>query len=291
MSEVLLISRHGAIETWTLNRPQTRNALDPRLVEALQQALDRAERSGVRVVVLTGAGSGFCAGADLAYLLECARAGKSPRPHLRSICNLTLAIESSPVMFIAALHGFAVAGGLEIALSCDLVIAAAGTRIGDGHVKNNLVPGGGASVRMPRKLGAGATAWLALSGELVPAEHFQATGWLHAVIGRAELLPTAQAIARTLASRPAGAQDRYKSLITPDPEATAAALDHELDVFEEHWADDDVAGQLARFLAGERPDALPVGRPSPTRSPATGSSDAHHTSLTHTDNSKEHSRA
>jgi enoyl-CoA hydratase/carnithine racemase len=153
-------------------------------------------------------------------------------------------------------------------------------------VKNNLVPGGGASVRMPHKLGTGATAWLALSGELVPAELLQATGWLHSVVEPPDLLPTANALADTLAARPVGAQRRYKALITLDPQATAAALERELEMFDEHWSRDDVAGQLTRFLSGERPDATPQGRTSQV----TGEQHPHRSSPNHTSDSKEHSR-
>jgi enoyl-CoA hydratase len=260
VSDVLLASRAGDVETWTLNRPGSRNALDPSLVGALTQQLSRAEDDGVRVVILTGSGAGFCAGADLAYLLECAEGGHSPRPHLRDICDLTLAMEASPIVFIAALHGFAVAGGLEVALACDVVIAAAGTRIGDGHVKNNLIAGGGASVRMPSKLGSSLATWLALTGELVPAEELaRRTGWLHDVVAPDALLEAAHAMATVLTSRPAGAQHRSKRLIVMDPTATAAALSRELDMFEEHWSSSDVATDLIRFLGRSTP------RPSPKK--------------------------
>lgn len=254
MSDVLETSRTGDVETWMLNRPDSRNALDPSLVSALAQQLSRAEDDGVRVVILTGSGAGFCAGADLAYLLECAEGGDSPRPHLQAICDLTLAMEASPIVFVAALHGFAVAGGLELALACDLVVAATGTRIGDGHVKNNLIAGGGASVRMPPKLGAGTATWLALTGELVSAEDLvRRAGWLHEVVDPEELLDTARAMATVLTSRPAGAQHRYKRLITSEPAATAAALTRELDMFEEHWSGSDVATDLIRFLGRSTP--------------------------------------
>lgn len=244
----LEITRDAEIEVWALNRPAVRNALDPQTVAELHEALQRAERDGVRVVVLTGHGPSFCAGADLAYLLDCARTGQSPRPFLQAICELTVAMESSPVVFIAALHGHAVAGGFELALSCDLVIAASGALIGDGHLRNNLVPGGGSSVRITTKLGTGTATWLALSGELGTAESLAATGWLHAVVPPEDLLLKAQGMARTLSATPAGAQRRFKTMLTADPAVTSAALEHELDVFEEHWASDDVAASLNAFL-------------------------------------------
>jgi enoyl-CoA hydratase len=245
------VTRSGAIETWTLNRPDRRNALDPRLVEELRDALHRAQQDGVRTVVLHGTGAGFCAGADLTYLHDCATSGRSPLPFLRTICDLTLEMEASPIIFLAALHGHAVAGGLELALSCDIVIAAAGTRIGDGHVRNALVPGGGASVRMARKLGPGAAAWLGLSGELVRACSLVPTGWLHAIVARDRMLDEAWTLAKTLSRQPSGAQRRYKSLLVGDLTATSEALDHELDIFEQNWAAEDLAGALGKFLGAE----------------------------------------
>ncbi|MDF9749593.1 enoyl-CoA hydratase/isomerase family protein [Arthrobacter sp. ES3-54] len=244
----LEITRDAETEVWALNRPAVRNALDPQTVAALHEALQHAEHDGVRAVVITGHGPSFCAGADLAYLLDCARTGQSPRPFLQKICDLTVAMESSPVVFIAALHGHAVAGGFELALSCDLVIAATGTLIGDGHVRNNLVPGGGSSVRIAANLGTGTATWLALSGELATADSLAATGWLHAVVPAEELLLTARDMARTLSAVPAGAQRRFKTLLTADPAVTSARLERELDVFEEHWASDDVAASLNAFL-------------------------------------------
>lgn len=143
-------------------------------------------------------------------------------------------------------------------LMTDLVITSrAGdieTRVGDGHVKNNLIAGGGASVRMPPKLGSGMAASLALTGELVPAEDLaRRTGWLHDVVASDALLDTAHTMATVLASRPAGAQHRYTQLIVNEPTATAAALTRELDMFEEHWNGSDVATDLIRFLGRSTP--------------------------------------
>lgn len=244
----LLVSRsNDATETWTLNRPGVRNALAPELVAELRVALRRAEAEGVRAVVLCGSGPSFCAGADLTYLHGCALAEESVRPFLSEICELTIDMESSSMVFVAALHGHAVAGGLELALACDVVVAAHDTRIGDGHVRNNLVPGGGSSLRLPAKLGHATASWLGLSGELATAEALAGTGWLHAVVPAPELLATSQSIAATLAAVPAGAQRRFKALIQHDPETTRARLARELDTFEAHWTTADIASSLAAF--------------------------------------------
>lgn len=244
----LIIERHGRTEVWALNRPQSRNALSPALVDALASALNAAETIGTRVVVLSGRGPSFCAGADLRHLLGCAEVGASPRPFLQAIGDLTLAMEASSVVFVAALHGHAVAGGFELALACDIVIAATGTLVGDGHVTNNLVPGGGSSVRIESRLGWGRARLLALSGKLVCAEELESTGWINAVVHPDDLRSAALAVAEELAEAPADAQRRWKTLLTPSRSDTDAALNRELDMFDEHWRCSDVAAALHRFL-------------------------------------------
>jgi enoyl-CoA hydratase/carnithine racemase len=243
-----VVAAGPGIEVWSLNRPSLRNALEPVIVAALHDAVRKAEATGVRAVVLRGNGPSFCAGADLNYLLSCAELGRSPRPFLTGVCDLTVAVEASPIVFIAALHGHAVAGGLELALSCDLVIAATGTLIGDGHVRNNLVPGGGASVRLLDKVGVGPGTWLALSGELVPAEDLATTGWLHRVVPETDLLATAEATAIALVACPSDAQARMKSLLH-DSDRTAELLTRELDAFESHWESSNVGASLTAFLS------------------------------------------
>lgn len=249
MSSVLQ-ERMGAVETWRLNRPDRRNALTPELIGELDSLLANAENAGTRVAILSGEGLSFCAGADLGYMLECAETGVSPRPFLQSVCELTLAFEWSPVILIAALHGHAVAGGMELALACDLVIAAAGTLVGDGHVRNNLVPGGGASVRLQPKLGVGHSAWLALSGEVVPAETLLSTGWLHSVVPAGALESSAASLAETLCEQPRAAQQAFKAQL--GAAVSPSDLDRELDAFDDHWTKSDVAGALRRFLNSKK---------------------------------------
>ncbi|MBS9376487.1 enoyl-CoA hydratase/isomerase family protein [Rhodococcus sp. B50] len=249
MSE-LLITRAGGVETWTLNRPQTRNALDRTLVAQLGQAVTAAETGGVEVVVLRGAGPSFCAGADLALLSGYdAMQGHTPREHLTAIWDLTLAMERSPVTFVAVLHGHAIAGGLELALACDLVLAATGTLIGDGHVRHSLLAGGGASVRMVRDLGRPTATRLALTGEFLPAEHPAFGTWLHTVAPPPELDEALQALVATLTVVPAAARAGYKHMLTGANRPLGIAdRDRELDAFDRNWVDNDVPRALRDFL-------------------------------------------
>lgn len=240
----------AAAQTWLLNRPDTLNALDPDLVDAMHEALAAAEADSIRVVVLRGAGRSFCAGADLNHLrgFDPGR-GTTPRDLLASIWDLTLAMERSPVVFVAALHGHVVAGGLELALACDVVLAAEGTKIGDGHVRHNLLPGGGASARLERAVGRGAAAWLALSGELVDAADPALGQWLHAVAPQDALDDAARDVQRALLEAHPVAQQRYKRLLSENgPAPSERDRDHELDLFDQHWLDQDVPETLRLFM-------------------------------------------
>lgn len=249
---VLSVVRRDMTELWSLNRPASRNSLIPDVVAALAEALGRAEESGTRTVVLTGEGRSFCAGADLEYLLDCAEQDRSPRPFLQAICDFTVAMESSPIVFVAALHGHAVAGGFELALACDVVIAAQGTLVGDGHVSNNLVPGGGSSVRIESRLGAGHARWLALSGSLIGVEELVPCGWVRTVVPPDSLIPEATRLADTLNSVSFDARTRFKQQLGGDPAAIRTALTGELDVFEDHWMTSDVGAHLRRFLSRDK---------------------------------------
>ena len=244
----------GGAEAWTLNRPHVRNALNPSLVEAMHEALKAAEESGVRVVVIKGNGPTFCAGADLQYLQTYeATVGETPRDFLRSIWDLTIAMEHSPIVFVAALHGHAVAGGLELALACDVVLADEKTLIGDGHVAKNLLAGGGASARLERSLGRSTAFWLALTGTLLPAGDPAFAGWLRSATPAGRLDAGIDAVVDQLLSVPAPAQQAYKRLLQAQvPPPSEVHRDRELDAFERHWVEQNVPETLRLFLNKNR---------------------------------------
>ncbi|WP_036566653.1 enoyl-CoA hydratase/isomerase family protein [Nocardia sp. BMG51109] len=248
---VVLVEQIGAVRSFVLSRPRQRNALNPALVDALAEALAAAERDpATRAVLIRGAGPSFCAGADLRHLLTLAEAGESPVPFLRTVSDLTRRIEVSPLPVVAVLHGHAVAGGLEIALACDAVLAESGTLIGDGHIRNHLVPGAGSAVRMRRKLGDSMGRWLGLSGELLPAERFLTAGWLHSVAEPGRGAAEGLRVAETLAAAANPAQSALKRLFAEldDQPAVEAGLSLELAAFDRHWASHDVPRALRRFL-------------------------------------------
>ncbi|MFE3825361.1 enoyl-CoA hydratase/isomerase family protein [Streptomyces sp. NPDC059092] len=256
-SDVLGVEHAGPVTVLTLNRPQRRNALDPALIDALDRALTDAEADpGAHAIVLRGAGGSFCAGADLRHLIELDDRGTKPTAFLRTVSALATRLETSPLPVVAALHGHAVAGGIELALACDIVVAAESTLIGDGHIRHNLMPAAGAAVRMPHLLGGATARRLAMTGELMRADRLAGTGWPHEIVAEDAVDAAAGRIARTLAAAHGPAQSGYKRLLSRTPSMPVQdALALELEAFAEHWAAHDVATALREF----------VNRPTPSR--------------------------
>jgi enoyl-CoA hydratase/carnithine racemase len=251
-AQVLRSEQHGSVRHLILDRPHQRNALNDRLIDGLAAALSAAEHDpSVTALMIRGAGPSFCAGADLQHLLALHDSGATPRAFLETVSALVRRIELSELPVVAVLHGHAVAGGLEIALACDVVVAEAGTLIGDGHIRNQLLPGAGSSVRLRRKVGDALGRWLILTGDLLPAERFLASGWLHAVSERGSGPADGQRLAGTLAASAGPAQSAAKQLLAQldDHPGTDDGLRDELDAFARHWAAHDVPTALHRFFA------------------------------------------
>ncbi|MET7773957.1 enoyl-CoA hydratase/isomerase family protein [Nocardia sp. NPDC005366] len=251
----VLVSDAGPVRTLTLNRPGRRNALDPTMIDALDKALTDAEAdTGIGCLILSGSGKSFCSGADLQHFLSVRGIPGGPTKFLRRVSAVVTRLERNRLPVVAAVHGHVVAGGLELALACDVVVASEGTLIGDGHIRNNLLPAAGSSVRLPRKVGDSMARWLALTGALLSAEQLTATGWLHAVVPHPELTTTAAELAAELAAAAGPAQSAFKSLLHDltglhEDDGLAA----ELTEFEKHWNNTDVPAALTAFLH-RRPD-------------------------------------
>jgi enoyl-CoA hydratase len=245
----LLVSQQGDVRWLRLNRPGQRNALDPALTGALADAITEAtDHAGTRFLVIAGEGPSFCAGADLRHLQAIAEADGDPAPFLSAVSDCFSRLESCGKPVIAAVHGHVVAGGLELALACDVVVAMNGTLIGDGHVRNGLLPAGGASVRLPRKVGEPLARWLLLTGKLLPAEAFVASGFVHAVAPAEEFDELVATVIESLRESPRTAQTGIKQLLAEGPVPDAAALTRELEIFGRHWRTQDIARDLRAFF-------------------------------------------
>jgi enoyl-CoA hydratase len=166
MSEpAVLTERRNGVLVITLNRPDARNAVNAALAEGVGAALDELDADDeLRVGVLTGAGKGFSSGMDLKAFV----AGESPYVEGRGFAGITRRSSRKPL--IAAIEGFAVAGGFEVALSCDLIVASKGARLGIPEVKRSLVAAAGALFRLPRRIPYHLAMELALTGDPIDAE-------------------------------------------------------------------------------------------------------------------------
>jgi enoyl-CoA hydratase len=251
MTAPLLVHRDGDIQRVRLNRPHRRNALDPDLVGALDAAVANAMADPtVRVVVISGEGLSFCAGADLYYLHAAARDGQDPMPFLRAVSACFDRIEQAPKPVVAFLHGHAVAGGLELALACDVVVAHTATLIGDGHVLNGLLPAGGSTVRLARKVGEPLARWLLLTGQLLPAEAFVASGFVHAIADPDCADSVLDGVLEALCEPPVASQKHLKMVLHDQYQsAHEAAIRAEHAAFVRNWDDGQLPHALDRFVS------------------------------------------
>jgi len=200
----ILVDRQGSIETITLHRPEAMNALDGPMVEALHHELDRLEADReVAAVVLTGAGEkAFVAGADIAEL----RARRAPEAFDRVNQHLFRRVAELPVPTIAAVRGFALGGGCELTLSCDLRVASPTAQFGQPEVALGIIPGAGATHRLSRLVGLGKARELIFTGEIIPAEEAFRIGLVERLAPSDEqLLPTALELAEKIAKNSRGA--------------------------------------------------------------------------------------
>jgi len=194
-AEPVLTERRGNVLVITLNRPEVRNAVNAALAEGVAHALDELdEDDSLSVGVLTGAGGFFCAGMDLGAFVK----GESPWYGDRGFAGIAQRAARKPL--IAAIEGFAVAGGMEIALACDLIVAARGAKMGIPEAKRSLVAAGGALLRLPRRMPYHVVMELALTGDPLPAERFHELGLVNQISEPGSAVADALALAARLAA-------------------------------------------------------------------------------------------
>ncbi|MCZ6645597.1 MAG: enoyl-CoA hydratase/isomerase family protein [SAR324 cluster bacterium] len=247
----LLYETRGPAAWITLNRPDAMNALNPALVAELGQAAQEAAADrAVRAVVITGAGRAFCAGADLKFVKGALAEGVGPEmlALLDEIMTVFCRLESLPKPVIAAVNGMALAGGLELVLACDLVIAAQSAQLGDAHANFGLIPGGGGTVRLPRKIGPTRAKYLLFTGDFVPAAELLHTGLVNQVVPDGELEQAAQALAEKMASKSPLGLSRMKALVHESWHGPLEeGLRREIAAFQAHGASRDLREGLAAF--------------------------------------------
>ena len=210
MSNFIRTQREGRVVTLTLDRPAMRNAIGSHddcaeLVDAVERA---AADPGVAALVITGAGSAFCAGGDLDAMRE--RRGIGPLDSPLATCNnyragvqrIPQALWQCEVPTVAAINGAAIGVGLDLALMCDIRLAAAGARLAASFIKVGIVPGDGGAYFLPRAVGWSKAAEMMFTGEPLSAEEGLACGLVSRVVPAGDVLAEAQALAQRIAANP-----------------------------------------------------------------------------------------
>lgn len=198
MAEEVLMDVTDGILTVTLNRPKARNAANKALADGVAAAMDRLDSDdSIRVAILTGAGGTFCSGMDLKAFVT----GETPNVEGRGFAGLTEATPRKPL--IAAVEGYALAGGLELAISCDLIVAADDAKFGIPEVKRGLAAAAGGLIKLPRQIPKRLAMELALTGDFIGAQRAYDIGLINEVVPAGTALDAAKALAaRIVANGP-----------------------------------------------------------------------------------------
>lgn len=195
MTSEVLVTQEDGIQLITINRPEARNAMTLAAATAIAEALDDLDaRDDLRIGILTGAGGTFCAGMDLKGFLR----GERPSLPGRGFGGLTRKPPRKPL--IAAVEGYALAGGFELVLACDLVVAAENAQFGVPEVKRGLAATAGGLVRLPRQLPYRIALELALTGDMFPAKRAYEYGLVNRITPAGGALDEARRLAQTIAA-------------------------------------------------------------------------------------------
>jgi len=237
VADPVLFGLEGQVAILTLNRPEALNAMTPELLDLLDAYLSRVEADpAIRVVVLTGSGEkSFCVGADLKARQQEFTGGQISRdPFAEGVERVFGHIERLPRPVLAAINGYALGGGLELALTADLRVAAEEARFGFPEAKVGSMPGAGGTQRLPRLVGVSRAKELMFVGDHIDAREAHRIGLVNRVVPRADLMTTTLELARTIGQRaPLSLQ------------AIKAAVDYGM----EHALEDGLAFERARFAA------------------------------------------
>jgi enoyl-CoA hydratase len=251
--ETLLVESLDGIATVTINRPEKRNALNAVVRREVIEVLDELrDDKNARVIVLTGAGDrAFIAGADISEFAE--RTAIEQRVAMTGR-RLFEEIAAFPKPTIAMINGFALGGGCEVALACDLRIATRSAKLGQPEIRLGILPGGGGTQRLPRLVGPGRAMRLVLTGELIDATEAERIGLVDWVVDDGTLHDRTMEIASTIAGYSPIALELAKTAIRTAMETPlSAGLAHERELFVAAFASDDRVEGVHAFLEKREP--------------------------------------
>ncbi len=236
MSDSVVLTHEGSALWARINRPRAGNSCSSEVMAALEGWLDRANDPGVRVLVVTGTDTSFCAGADLKEGTALLDDPPALRAFLDRGRNLVRRLRRAPVPTIAAVNGAAFGGGLELMLGCDIAVAAASARIGDGHIGVGQVPGWGSSAMLPLAVGPALARRLLLTGESWSAEVAVGHGLVTDVVADELLHGRVAELAGRLAQQDRDTVTRMLTVARSATEPAEAAWIREWDNLLEHVA-------------------------------------------------------
>jgi enoyl-CoA hydratase len=252
--ENIVLQVDGPIATLSINRPEKRNAVNNATVEEIDRALAQVEGdASIRVLILTGAGDkAFAAGADINELarrdlvLGRYESGRRQEVYTR--------IERLEIPSVAAVNGFALGTGLELAMACTLRVAAAGSKLGQPEIKLGIIPGAGGTQRLRRLVGQGRAMEMILTGEPITAEHALEIGLVNRVVPPERLQEEARALAEKLAALPRRALNYAKDAVLRSFDSTIfEGLAHESHLHALACASEDKQEGVAAFLQKRAP--------------------------------------
>jgi len=255
VGELVSTEQDGYVATVTIDHPPV-NALSAPLLEELEAEIERLDSDdGVRAIVLRGAGErAFVAGADISEFPALREAATEEGGSARGIQKLGARIDAARTPFVAAIHGFCLGGGLELAMCCDIRIASEDAQLGQPEIKLGLIPGGGGTQRLPRLVGLGRALLLNMTGEFIDAPTAYDWGLVERVVPKEELHDTALGIARTIADRSPVAIGVLRELArTTRDLSLEEGLRREADGFRRCLTSEDGAEGVAAFLEKREP--------------------------------------
>ncbi|NOY89667.1 MAG: hypothetical protein GXP55_00560 [Deltaproteobacteria bacterium] len=248
------VEREGAVARLILDRPEKLNALSAEVLEHFGRALDEVDAmQGLRALVVTGAGKAFVAGADIAAMQQM---GADQARHFSAAGHALFArLEAMPVAVIAAVNGFALGGGCELALACDFIYASERARFGQPEVKLGVIPGFGGTQRLARRVGVAMARELVFTGRMLKADEALRIGLVNAVAAAEELMPRVMGVAEEIAGVGPLALAAAKRVIAEgEGEPLAVANAREVEAFAGCFESADQKEGMAAFLGKRAPD-------------------------------------
>lgn len=251
--ETILVEKRGAVAVLTINRPDKLNALNSKVhVEGVAALDDLKKDDAVRVLVITGAGEkSFIAGADISEF-----AGKTPFEQRSGFNERTLfnSLDSFPKPVIAMINGFALGGGCELALACDIRLASERARLGQPEINLGIIPGGGGTQRLTRLVGEGKSMEIILSGDMIDAQTARDLGLVNHVYAPEELEAKTFELANKIAEKsPIALQMAKEAVKLASRSNLDEGLRREVDLFAVCFSTEDKEEGVAAFLEKRKP--------------------------------------